>query len=44
MGQITFGDYTVTSSNFFKIAIHYSNIVLTSTVAYTITYDHHPLL
>ena len=32
MGQITFGNYTVTTGNFFVITIHYIKIVLTSTV------------
>ena len=32
MGQITFGNYTVTTHNFFVITIHYVNVVLTPTV------------
>ena len=33
MGQITFGNYFVTTCNFFVIPIDYVDIVLTSTVA-----------
>ena len=32
MEQITFGNYTVTTWNFFVITIHYVNAVLTPTV------------
>ena len=37
MGQTTLGNYTVTTCNYFAIAIHYLNIALTSTV-YVYTY------
>ena len=32
MGQITVGNYTVTTCNFFVITIHYVNVVMTPTV------------
>jgi len=32
MGQITFGNYTVTTCNFFVITMHYGYVVVTPTV------------